>query len=221
VTGVQLLSLSERRELEEQGFSLAGKTAEVVRNGVEPVAEEEVAPGSRTADFAARHPRFAAVVGRIEPRKNQIEIARLASKHGIPLLFAGQENPRHAAYGAEFRQLIEDDDTLCHAGTLSRPEVAGLFQRAHVHVSASLFEVSPLVDLEARARGCRIVASRESHGTEFLDEYCELCDPWSSDSIERALLAAWQPQLRAPAMAVPTWDQSAEVLARMYQQILT
>lgn len=216
-SGVQLLSAAEREELARQGFSCTGKAAVVVRNGVDPAPAAGEFRDAALASFIRQHARFAVSGGRIEPRKNPLAVLRAAADLSIPLVFAGHLNERHRGYCREFLRAVAACPTAYYAGGVAREEFGRLLRAAHVHVSASLFEVSPLVDLEARALGCTVVATRESLGTEFLDAHAELCDPWSDDSIRAALERVWAQTERAPAMSVPSWDAAGEPLLELYR----
>ena len=215
-TGIQLLSLAERGELERQGCAFAGKVAVLIRNGIDPAGQGSGLSSEQLVRFIGIHPRYAVVGGRVEPRKNQIEVLRAAQSLGIPIVFVGHLNHRHGGYCREFLQAVGEYESACYAGGLPRAEFAQVLRQAHVHVSASLFEVSPLVDLEALACGCRVVATRASLGTEYLDDQAELCDPWSSDSIRGALQRTWTRPERGTPMAVPAWEDTAAPLLELY-----
>jgi glycosyltransferase involved in cell wall biosynthesis len=215
--GCQLLSQAEQKELLEQGLAFEGKATELVRNGVDLAAGDLPMEPAEITEFIRQNPRYGVVGGRIEPRKNQLEVVRLASGLGIPLIFAGQLNHRHRQYCRDFKRSVAGQAQMLYAGGVSREVFAQLLKHAQLHVSASLFEVSPLVDLEARALGCRVVATRASLGTEFLDDYAELCDPWSADSIKTAIAKAWTAQEPAPPMPVPSWDDTADPLLKLYR----
>lgn len=217
-SGIQLLSHAEYGELRKQGFDFTGRAAVVVRNGVSPATVEQAAPDPALATFVVKHPRFAVVGGRIEPRKNQLEVLEIVAELGIPTVFAGAENRRHRGYCDKFRRQILGNERMLYLGNVSRGGFARLLQLAHMHVSASLFEVSPLVDLEARALGRRVVATASSFGVEFLDAGATICDPWDRASIRAAIDTAWTAQEPVGHLPVPTWDDTGTPLVELYRQ---
>jgi hypothetical protein len=87
-------------------------------------------------------------------------------------------------------------------------------------VSASLFEVSPLVDLEARALGAWAVSSEQGYGAEFLDAGALLCDPWLRESIRAVVARAWNSPERPGEMDVPDWANAAADLEHLYWEVL-
>ena len=220
-SGAQVLSHAERRALEERGFIFEGKISRIVRNGVFPPSHG-VAFRDDTGipAFVAKHPKFCLVGGRIEPRKNQCVILELGELFAIPIIFAGAINERHAGYARRFKELIKGRENILHVGEIPRGEFDSLLNRCHLHVSASLFEVSSLVDLEARAAGAWIVSSKCGYAAEFLDEAAFICDPWSPPSIAVAIKKGWSQTGRAVAMPVPTWDLTGEALLKMYAEII-
>ena len=219
-SGIQLLSLAEKKELIRQGFDFGHKDSCIVRNGVSAPTLKADVPSAALAEFATRFPRFGVVGGRIEPRKNQLEILRVASELQIPTVFAGTQNLRHRNYCKDFLREIAGCANMLYLGSISRNDFAHLLTQSEMHISASLFEVSPLVDLEARAIGRRVVATASSFGVEFLDEFATICDPWSRGSIRAAMIATWEATGPVTRLPVPAWDEAAEPLRELYERSL-
>jgi glycosyltransferase involved in cell wall biosynthesis len=220
-SGIQLLSRAEAQALETRGFALGQKKCAVIRNGVFPPDEGRgLGLRSDVDAFIARHKKFCVIGGRIEPRKNQCALLEIAALAHIPMVFAGAMNHRHGSYARRFVELVKMRENVLYAGAVSRPYFQALLLECHQHISVSLFEVSSLVDLEARAAGAWIISSKSGYAQEFLDGGAYMCDPWSYESIEQSVGAAWAKQGRAARMNVPSWDDAGDRLADLYKQVL-
>jgi glycosyltransferase involved in cell wall biosynthesis len=123
------------------------------------------------------------MVGRIEARKNQVAVLRVLNRMGISGVFVGGENPKHRRYCRRFRDMIAVSKSQ-HTGQLSHIETLGVMRRARLHISASWFEVSSLVDLEAHSAGCGVVSSKCGGTRELLGDTAEYVDPGSEESIQ-------------------------------------
>ncbi|MGI9118410.1 MAG: glycosyltransferase family 4 protein [Minisyncoccia bacterium] len=94
-------------------------------------------------------------VGRIEPNKGQLEVARACKKLGIPFYCAGECNDE------EYKtQLLENDAILL--GKLEPKELINWYERAKVVALVSKAEIFPLVVMEAMAQNCQIVLTTTS-----------------------------------------------------------
>jgi glycosyltransferase involved in cell wall biosynthesis len=95
-----------------------------------------------------------------------------------------------------------------------------------VHVSASWFEVAPLVDLEAAASGCAVVASRAGYTHEYLGDAALYVDP--TDGIDQLRTTILQALKSAPEMGARalervrqyTWKAAAAKLLTAYNNVL-
>lgn len=118
------------------------------------------------------------ISGRIEPRKNSLEIARVLSQ--LPdkkIVFVGGENNNSASYCNDFKKYISKFDNISYIGKVTSEEMKLLYMQSATHISCSWFEVSSLVDLEAYYYGCNIVSSSNGHTSEFLMDNAEYVDP--------------------------------------------
>lgn len=133
----------------------------IVRNGVEASFLKEMSsPPERDIDVL--------VCGRIEERKNQLKIAEELKGKGIKVTFVGNLNHNNKLYAQKFLDIIEADDYLTYIGGCSPEDVHLLYLRSKVHLSASFFEVSSLVDLESYYSGCFTISSKNGYSNEIL-----------------------------------------------------
>ncbi|MDW6002160.1 glycosyltransferase [Vibrio mangrovi] len=118
------------------------------------------------------------VCGRIECRKNQLAIAKQLANTGVRVLFVGGYNKRNIKYYKQFLKLVNDNDNLHYIGKVAPEELPNLYALSKVSYSASWFEVSSLVDLEAFASGCFVFSSKYGHSNESIpNEYFYTVEP--------------------------------------------
>ena len=223
---VLLLSEHEREALLHDVCPVPEEKFVLLRNGMDESSahEEDCGPWRIARDVDV------CVVGRIEARKNQLGILRALSGLGVRAVFLGAMNPNHREYGRRF--LREVEAAGCQwVGAASHEETLGWMRRARVHVSASWFEVASLVDLEAHAAGCVVVASQCGGTREVLGSAAEYVDPASAESLGRAIERALE-RSRARHVAsgcadhaakndlLPTWQDVARQLAGIYREVL-
>lgn len=159
-----------------------------------------------------------AVVGRVEPRKNSLELARALSALGKEAVFAGRPNSNHEKYVQAFENEIQRNDCLTYAGNLDRNELQTLLRSSTHYVNASWFEVVSQADFEAAALGCRLVSTKWSYLDDFID--FQNIDPSAllSDTAPSILEKALVDSTRVSDVPTLAWDSAAEALIRAYNQ---
>jgi glycosyltransferase involved in cell wall biosynthesis len=108
-------------------------------------------------------------VGRVEPRKRQLELAQAAEESGTPVTFVGAVN-RKTKYGQSFLNVTESSRFSTWIGHLPHPEVIHVMRRSKVLLNASYVEVQSMVDIEASFQGCLVVNTEAGHSREWLTE---------------------------------------------------
>jgi glycosyltransferase involved in cell wall biosynthesis len=181
VDRVLVLADKERRDIQTDFGPIREEQFTLLRNGFEPDV--------RSARDAVQRDIAVCVIGRIEARKNQIAILEALEALGVPGVFAGGENPNHAGYCARFRAAIAQSKSEFVEG-LSHEQVLALMRRSRVHVSASWFEVSSLVDMEAYFAGCCVVSSLRGGTREILKDSAVYVDPADAKGIREAIAFA-------------------------------
>lgn len=131
------------------------------------------------------------IVGRIEQRKNQLNVARAFAGSDLKVLFVGPANANSNSFVEEFRQVVDSSgDRLHYIGPKTHAETLQLIAQSRVLLNASYFEVNPLVDLEACLVGAQVVTTKYSYTREVMPNVIEF-DPWELDSyvpaVKRAL----------------------------------
>ncbi len=191
---------------------------------------------------------FVLCVGRVEPRKNQLAViaamnlffwgqphspAPGASTDLAPgaspaagssrLVFVGKISWRHPEYALRFKNLVRKYNWIKHIEKIPYEKMGSVYSAAEVHVSASWFETTGLVSLEAGLAGCNVVAAGD-RARDYLDDFAVYCDPGKLDSVTKAITKAMQnkpsPLLKQHILENFTWDKTAEQTRAVYRTVL-
>ena len=194
------------------GASIADRTV-WVPNGV-TVDESLDTGGIRDIDVL--------VAGRIEERKNQLRIAQAFASSRLKVTFVGGDNPRNAAYGAEFHRTVAANENLQHVPHVSLEELRGLYVRSKVLFSASRFEVVSLAELEAVAYGCGLVTTVGGYMRDYLGDLAGYVDPGASleallGAAERAVADGGSAEAMALVREQYSWAACHRALVSAYR----
>ncbi len=171
---------------------------------------------------------FVLCVGRIEPRKNQLSVIESVSNvkwkmENVKLIFLGKISWRHPEYALRFNNMVRKYDWIRHIERIPYEKMGAAYAAAKVHVSASWFETTGLVSLEAGLAGCNVVATGE-RAREYLGDFAFYCDPGDLDSITKAISKASEtavnPEFKQHILNNFTWDKTAEQTLAVYKTIL-
>lgn len=158
------------------------------------------------------------VVGRIEPRKRQLELARSADRLGIPVRFAGPISDPGTVWANEFEALAASSPFVEHLGGLDRTDVLKLLGGTRVLVNASWVEVQSLVDLEAVTMGCAVVSTPTGHSREWLGDAVTVPGGDDPDTLlTTAASIAAQDAGPDRTRYQWTWGRAADRLAELYR----
>ncbi len=168
-------------------------------------------------------------VGRIEPRKNQLNIISAVKKlreetgKDIHLVFIGNlGSKKHMEYTKYFCEELKKNDWITHLSKIPYEKMPAYYKFAKVCVSASWFETTGLTSLEALFCGTNAVASGE-RAKECLGNYASYCSPDNVESIKQALkqeFFAPRPQIDEKMRAEYTWENTAKKTLEVYKKVL-
>ena len=177
--------------------------------------------------FYATHGRepFVLGVGRIEPRKNQLNLIRAVKKiKKQRLVLIGSPVSGSEDY---FRQCQEEGShstlflpTLKHDDPLLKSAYAacGLF------VLQGWFETPGLVAMEAALAGATVVATSGGSTREYFKDDVDYLDPSSVEDMRQVILkgmsAPKQGRLKEHILQNYTWDRIAKQAAGYYREVL-
>lgn len=164
------------------------------------------------------------VVGRIEERKNQLGVIEALRSSGLRVVFIGALNRNNKAYTARFIEAVAANPAFDYPGVVDHSLVADFYYRSKVHLSASWFEVTPLVDIEAYKAGCAIVATARGFSQEYFGDAACYIDPASAQSIRdgvaKALAGSQARHAATLGDETYDWEAAASLLHKEYDRIL-
>lgn len=108
------------------------------------------------------------VCGRVELRKNQLAIVNKLRRTNLNVTIIGAVNKNNNYYSEKFFDGIRGCGNISYIEAVTPDKIVEYFARAKVSLSASWFEVSSLVDIEAYAAGCYVISSCNGHSTEII-----------------------------------------------------
>lgn len=208
----------EKRQIARY-FAVDPKKMRVVPNGVDTffldadptLARREFGQGS-----------FILGVGRIEPRKNQLNLIRAVKKmEGKRLVLIGSPVSGYETYfdecrkeGAEFTTFVP---TLSH----SEPLLRSAYAACELFVLQGWFETPGLVAFEAALAGARVIATSGGSTREYFGKhvlYLNPADPEDiSFNIQAALSLPPTDALKNHVLEHYTWEEVARVTRCFYE----
>jgi glycosyltransferase involved in cell wall biosynthesis len=212
-------SQAEARQL-QQLFAVPARKIAVVPNGV----DERFAHGD--AGLFERHfglRDFVLVPGRIEPRKNQLNVLRSLWGSGLSVVVLGDPHPNHRGYADECRR--ESDVGVTFVGRLEHgsPLLAAANAAARVIVLASWFETPGLAALEGALAGTQIVVTERGCTREYFEDLVRYVSPDDTRGIRHAVREAFKaPRSRALSDLIRTnflWDHTAHATLTAYREL--
>lgn len=211
VDRVELLAAGEGADLAAlTGWQ--GHNSDLVPNG-----RPDTGGASAALPWSARPAGSILVVGRIEPRKRQLETARAADRLRIPVRFIGPHTDEDTALSREFAALAATSPYVVHEGAMSREDVLRRMGACRVLLNASWVEVQSLVDLEAALLGCAVVTAGTGHSAEWLGDVVTDVTEGGMEALLRVAAArAADDRPPSPARYAATWDDAAARLAMVY-----
>jgi glycosyltransferase involved in cell wall biosynthesis len=159
-------------------------------------------------------------VGNIEPRKNQLLLARTAKRLELPLVLIGHS--RDAAYADQV--MAEGGSTIRYLGPIEHqdPLLGAAYAACAVFALPSTLETPGLAALEAAAAGAPIVITSEGSTRDYFADHAHYVDPHNCDdlirSVDAALKAGPNIALKAHAAATLNWTTVTQALLPIYRQ---
>ena len=168
-------------------------------------------------------------IGRIEARKNQLNIVDAVEKirkkrqENLQLVFIGRKSSKkHPAYVRKFDKKVVQSDWIHYLGEVPYRDIPLYLKYAKVGVSASWFETTGLTSLEALYCGTNAVAAGE-RAREYLGNNVTYCEPNSVDSIASAIEKEYyapRPGKLSSEMVNFTWENAAKKTFEIYKKLL-
>lgn len=173
-------------------------------------------------DSFDKDPILIICVGRIEGRKNQLNLIRALNGTKYKLCIIGSASTNQAKYFESCKH--EAGPNVTFIDNIPQQELIDYYHKAKVHVLASWFETTGLSSLEAAAMGCNIVITDKGDTREYFENYAWYCDPSSPSSILAAIEEASQAPsnhlLISKIYTYYTWQNTAAKTLEAYQEII-
>ncbi len=136
-----------------------------------------------------KEPLMVICVGRIEGRKNQLNLIRALNNTEFQLYIIGKASPNHASYMKTCR--TEAAANVFFIDEVSQANLLQYYGRAKVHVLPSWFETTGLSSMEALFCGCNIVVTKYGDTMDYFPaEKIGYCNPASPESIREEVIKA-------------------------------
>jgi len=213
-------SQSEAAQL-KRFFRIPETKIKIIPNGVDPVFAVAKADA-----FVSKYglKDFILSVGRIEPRKNQLNLIRAMRQTDIPLVIIGEAVSLYKKY---YEACLREASTSVHfLGGF--PHGSELLMSAcaacDVFVLPTWLETPGLAALEAGLAGAKVVITREGATREYFADYASYVSPENVGDIKKKVLAA-QEQTKSLALqshirSLYTWDKVASKIFDQYNDLI-
>jgi glycosyltransferase involved in cell wall biosynthesis len=177
---------------------------------------------ARDTEPTSRNNNLVICVGRIEGRKNQLNLVKALNGSRFQLLIIGSASPNQKKYSQECKKIAGSNVSFIDA--IAQEKLIGYYKIAKVHVLPSWFETTGLSTLEAAAMGCNVVITEKGDTREYFENLAYYCDPDSTVSIFNAVKRAAEndvdKRLQQKIFSAYTWRTTAKLTLRAYNDIL-
>lgn len=166
---------------------------------------------------------FVLAVGRIEPRKNQLNLIKALKGMGRKLVIIGEAVSDYAWYCDECRKAAENDVRFLGGMKHESGLLASAYAACKVFAVPGWFETPGLAALEAAAAGAGIAVTRYGSTIEYFREDAAYFDPSNIKDIRAAVQAASEisaerkTRLKKRIMEQYLWQNVAEETLRGYK----
>jgi glycosyltransferase involved in cell wall biosynthesis len=161
-------------------------------------------------------------MGRIESRKNQLNLIRALNNTQYSLYIHGKPSPNNMAYYEQCK--AEAAPNVHIEAHLDEQALYTAYNNAKVHVLPSYFETTGLSSLEAAVMGCNIVVTDKGDTRDYFADDAWYCEPGSPGSIKSAIDAAYNAPydqaFKVRILRDYTWKRAAEETLKAYEDVL-
>lgn len=170
-----------------------------------------------------RETHFVICVGRVEGRKNQLNLIKALNETEFTLLIIGNPAPNQQSYYHRCRQIASKN--IEFITWLPQHELRNYYQRAKVHILPSWFETCGLSSLEAAAMGCNIVVTEKGFTRDYFENDAFYCQPDDTKSIYTAVKNAAEKDsneiLQERIFKNYTWNKAALATLEAYKKVIS
>lgn len=161
-------------------------------------------------------------VGRIEPRKNQLNLVKAMKGLPFNLTIIGKAQPTQQKYFSLVKQ--NAGENVSFVEEMAQEKLSEYYKIAKVHILPSWYDTPGLVSLEAGVYGCNLIVGQEGTTHEYFGESAEYVDPWDISNIREALLKQYTKsnnmKFSERISKHYSWEQTALKTVEGYNQVL-
>ncbi|MCC5911503.1 MAG: glycosyltransferase family 4 protein [Clostridiaceae bacterium] len=181
--GADIILPSAQIEMEEIQKDLTiSKPYRIIRNGVDRAFLQS---DRKTFYNKYNIDNFVLSVARICPHKNQLALAKITKKLGVPLVLIGTINDYNY-----YTQCVRANKDIVYIPQMKHHDLASAYTAARAHALVSWYEIPGLVNLEAGLAGCNVITTEEGSGKEYFKNYVQYVKPFNLKDIEEKLIGA-------------------------------
>lgn len=165
-------------------------------------------------------------VGKIEPRKNQLQLVKALEGTNIPVIILGSYIPNEKWYYNKVLNIIERNSNMQHIEFLPYDSsmLASLYAGAKVHVLLGRNETPGIVNLEAGIAGANLVVGDCIPVREYLQDYALYADYNSLKDIREKVVMAYKadrnPKISEFIEKNYTWKVVAKKTFEAYKYVM-
>lgn len=158
-------------------------------------------------------------VGRIENRKNQLNLIKALNNTRYRLVLIGAPSANQLDYYEECMATAAPNVTFLNR--VPHEDLVKYYQLAKVHVLASWFETTGLSSLEAAIMRCNLVITEKGDTREYFGNDAFYCEPENPDTIKAAVelagKATFNKALAENILTAHTWKKAAQQTLAAYK----
>lgn len=159
-----------------------------------------------------------------QDRKNVVNLIKAAKQYNFQLVLAGNKGTKEQF--EPLRKEIGDARNIQVLGFIDEETKTNLYKKAKVFALPSKIEGVGIVALDAAYYGCEIAITNIPGPKEYYNGMCEICDPFSVDSIGSSILSLLdgkhqhQPHLQEFISANYSITKITSLLEEAYNEII-
>ena len=214
-------SQTEAEQL-KQYFCVPSERIQIIPNGVDE-SFSRATPDAFHAKYEYRD--FVLCVGRIEPRKNQLNLIKALNGISSPVLIVGDYVPQYKNYYEGCKKSAGSN--IHFLGSLPHDSglLASAYAACHTFVLTSWLETPGLAALEAGLAGANVVITPEGATREYFADHADYAAPDRIRQIREKVLASLKrpkdDSLRRVIFENYLWENTAQKTLQAYQKLLT
>lgn len=166
---------------------------------------------------------FVLMVGRIEPRKNQLNLIRAMKSVDKLLVIIGETVSNHQAYYERCRKEAKNNVFFLGSLAMGSEELRSAYSACELFALPTWFETPGIAALEAGLSGAKIVITREGATREYFKDFVEYANPLSAEDITRNIKKALNRQktgaLKDFIKKNYLWQNTAEQTLEAYRAV--